>query len=82
MNLDMEGTDEQVIAELHDGGIKVVCYISAGSWEPYRADADEFPEEILGEAYEGFEDERWLYIRSPHLRPLLGPDRGRRGQGV
>ncbi|HEX7134446.1 MAG TPA: endo alpha-1,4 polygalactosaminidase [Iamia sp.] len=71
VNLDMEETSSSVIASLQDDGIRVVCYLSAGSWEPYRDDAESFPDEILGEAYEGFEDERWLDIRASSLRPLL-----------
>lgn len=71
VNIDMEETPEAVIAGLQDDGIKVVCYLSAGSWEPYREDAADFPDELLGEAYIGFEDERWLDIRASALRPLL-----------
>jgi hypothetical protein len=71
VDLDMEETPASVIADLQDRGIRVVCYLSAGSWEPYRADAGDFPPALLGEAYEGFEDERWFDIRSPSLRPLL-----------
>ncbi|QYG91451.1 endo alpha-1,4 polygalactosaminidase [Iamia sp. SCSIO 61187] len=71
VDLDMEETPASVIDGLHDDGIRVVCYLSAGSWEPYRSDAAEFPDALLGEAYEGFEDERWLDIRSRALRPLL-----------
>jgi len=71
VDLDMEDTDAAVIDRLHARDVRVVCYISAGSWEPYRSDADEFPDDLLGEAYVGFEDERWLDVRSPALRPLL-----------
>lgn len=71
VDLDMEETPASVIADLHDDGLRVVCYIAAGSWEPYRSDSDRFPDEILGEVYVGFEDERWLDIRSPALRPIL-----------
>ncbi len=71
VDLDMEETPASVIAGLRDDGIRVVCYLSAGSWEPYRSDASAFPEELRGEAYVGFEDERWLDVRAPALRPLL-----------
>lgn len=71
VDLDMEETSASTIAALHDDGIRVVCYISAGSWEPYRSDAAAFPSDLLGEAYEGWEDERWFDIRAPELRPLL-----------
>lgn len=67
----MEETSASVIEGLHDDGLRVVCYLSAGSWEPYRSDAADFPSSLLGEAYEGFEDERWFDIRSAALRPLL-----------
>ncbi|CAN5518622.1 hypothetical protein BH24ACT4_BH24ACT4_14550 [soil metagenome] len=55
VDLDMEETSAEVIEGLHDRGLRVVCYLSAGSWEPNRSDAEEFPEEVLGE---GLEDER------------------------
>jgi hypothetical protein len=71
VDLDMEETPASVISGLQDDGIRVVCYLSAGSWEPYRSDASAFPEELLGAAYVGFEDERWLDVRAPSLRPLL-----------
>lgn len=71
IDVDMQETPASVIDDLHADGLEVVCYISAGSWEPYRDDADDYPEEILGESYEGWEDERWFDIRSEALRPLL-----------
>jgi len=71
VDLDMEETSAAVISGLQDQGIRVVCYLSAGSWEPYRSDASEFPAALRGEAYVGFEDERWLDIRASSLRPLL-----------
>lgn len=77
INLDMEETSKATIDRLHDGNAHVVCYLSAGSWEPYRIDADDFPDEVLGTSYEGFEDERWLDVRSTALRPLLEARIGR-----
>jgi hypothetical protein len=62
--------DQAVIDELHARGRKVICYISVGSWEDWRPDADQFPEEILGNDYEGWPGERWLDIRRIDL---LGP---------
>jgi len=55
--------DQSVIDELHARGAKVICYISVGSWEDWRPDADQFPEEVLGHDYEGWPGERWLDIR-------------------
>ena len=56
------------VAALHDRGIKVVCYLSAGTWERFRPDAAEFPAAILG-AHNGWPGERWLDVRDaqqPH----------------
>jgi hypothetical protein len=55
--------NQSVINELHAHGIKVIGYISVGSWEDWRPDADQFPLEVLGNDYEGWPGERWLDIR-------------------
>lgn len=45
----------------------VICYFSAGSWENWRGDAERFPEEVLGNTLEGWEDEKWLDVRQIEL---------------
>jgi hypothetical protein len=55
--------DQLVIDELHARGVKVICYISVGSWEDWRPDANQFPEQVLGRDYEGWPGEKWLDIR-------------------
>ncbi|MBW1879497.1 MAG: endo alpha-1,4 polygalactosaminidase [Deltaproteobacteria bacterium] len=49
----------------------VVCYFSAGSWEGWRADAEDFPEESLGRALDGWSDERWLDHTDPGVRAVM-----------
>jgi hypothetical protein len=44
-------------------GRKLVCYISAGSHEDWRPDADQFPSGVLGKPLDEWEGERWLDIR-------------------
>ncbi|MEV0384842.1 endo alpha-1,4 polygalactosaminidase [Nonomuraea sp. NPDC050643] len=44
-------------------GRRVVCYISAGTYEDWRPDADEFPDSVLGNPLEDWEGERWLDVR-------------------
>lgn len=61
---------DSVIDYYHSRGTRVICYISVGSYERWRDDADRFPREILGKAYEGWSGERWLDIRRIDL---LGP---------
>lgn len=45
-------------------GRRVVCYISAGTYEDWRPDAGQFPDEVLGKPLEDWEGERWLDIRA------------------
>ncbi|EAL19698.1 hypothetical protein CNBG3260 [Cryptococcus deneoformans B-3501A] len=40
--VDGEGTSEDTIAQYHADGKSVICYFSAGTWEPGRSDADDF----------------------------------------
>ena len=66
-------TPKSVVTDLHQRGRIVVCYISAGSWENYRADAGQFPQRrFSGRTLAGWPDERWLDIRKVHvLMPLM-----------
>ncbi len=59
--------DQAVIDELHAKGRKVICYISVGSWEDWRPDKDQFPAEVLGKNYEGWQGEKWLDVRRMDL---------------
>jgi endo-alpha-1,4-polygalactosaminidase (GH114 family) len=71
-DLDLFETTRAQVRQLHDDGRFVVCYLSAGSWEPYRPDARRFPASVLGRPLEGWEDERWLDIRRLDvLLPIL-----------
>ena len=66
------GTPRRTVRALHRRGRKAVCYISAGSWESWRPDADRFPRSVLGKRYDGYPDERWLDIRRIRLlAPIL-----------
>ena len=68
---DVDGFEvpKATITELHDAGRHVVCYISAGSWEAFRPDADEFPDSVLGRS-NGWPGEKWLDVRK---LGILGP---------
>jgi hypothetical protein len=62
----------KTVAKLHGLGRKAICYLDVGSWENYRPDAARFPKAVLGRAYEGYPDERWLDIRRIDLlAPIL-----------
>jgi hypothetical protein len=78
-DVDLFDTDASVVAALHAQGSRVVCYLSAGTYEPGRPDSSQFPDgsaafggvNVLGSAVTGWPGERWLDIRSPALRPVM-----------
>lgn len=47
-DIDLFENDARTVADLQSAGRKVVCYISAGSWEDWRPDADQFPKTVQG----------------------------------
>ena len=67
---DLFTTNVETIAALHGKGRNVVCYFSAGSYEPYRPDSGQFSADVRGKPIEGFADEQWLDIRRLEI---LGP---------
>ena len=70
---DVDGfeTPKSLVVAMHAKGIKAVCYISAGSWENFRRDADDFPASVLGKS-NGWPGEKWLDIRKRRiLKPIM-----------
>jgi len=57
----------RVVRKLHRKERAVVCYVSAGSWERWRPDADRFPDSVLGNELDGWPGERWLDVRRIRL---------------
>ncbi len=62
-DVDLFETSAETIDELHGMGRVVICYFSAGTYEPWRPDAHLFPNEVIGKPLEDWPDERWLDIR-------------------
>lgn len=70
---DIDGFDNEtaVVERIHARGAKAICYISAGSWENWRSDAEEFPNYVKGKK-NGWPGEKWLDIRQIDvLRPIM-----------
>ncbi len=65
-NIDLFDNPASVVASLKEKGRKVVCYMSAGSYENWRPDASKFPASVLG-ASNGWAGEKWLDIRKIEL---------------
>ncbi|MBI5533986.1 MAG: endo alpha-1,4 polygalactosaminidase [Deltaproteobacteria bacterium] len=69
-DIDLFDATPALVAQLHAQGKKVICYMSAGSYEDWRPDAGDFPAVVLGGDYSGWAGEKWLDIRRIDL---LGP---------
>jgi hypothetical protein len=63
---DIDGFDNPAttVAGLHARGFHVICYIEVGAAETYRPDYSQFPASALGNAVQGYPNERYLDIRS------------------
>jgi len=70
--VDLFDADGTVIDALHTARGYVICYFSAGSFENWRPDVADFPQDVIGRDYEGWAGERWLDIRRRDaIAPIL-----------
>ncbi|TQB74006.1 hypothetical protein MPDQ_005205 [Monascus purpureus] len=70
-DIDLFNNNASIIAELHRLGRKVICYFSAGSYENWRPDKDEFQQSDLGNTLDGWPDEKWVNISSSDVRRIM-----------
>ncbi|HEY5924132.1 MAG TPA: endo alpha-1,4 polygalactosaminidase [Kofleriaceae bacterium] len=70
-DIDLFDAPTSKIAELHAAGRIVICYFSAGSYENWRPDANQFPASALGNNLDGWPGERWLDTRSTAVRNIM-----------
>ena len=70
-DIDLFDSNRTLIKKLKDDGKKVICYFSAGSYENWRSDKDDFPKTLLGKIMDGWEDEKWLDISNEGLIPIM-----------
>lgn len=71
---DVDGVDtpQRDLDTAKDRGAHLVCYVNGGAWEEWRADAAQFPRDILGNDMEGWQGEKWLDIRDlDSLLPIM-----------
>lgn len=61
-DIDLFEAPQATIDLLHSQNRIVICYFSAGSYEEWRPDAEDFPAEVLGDPLDGWPGERWLDI--------------------
>lgn len=71
-DIDLFDASAADVGALHAKGRRVLCYVSVGTWEPWRPDAARFPRMVKGRSVEGWTDERWLDIRRVDvLKPIM-----------
>lgn len=78
-DVDLFETSADTVAALKATGVHVVCYLSAGTYEPGRPDSAQFPDgsaafggvNVLGSDVAGWPGERWLDVRNPALAPIM-----------
>ncbi|KAJ5780690.1 Endo alpha-1-4 polygalactosaminidase precursor [Penicillium paradoxum] len=70
-DIDLFDNTKAFIADLQAEGRKVICYFSAGSYEDWRDDADDFDKADLGKDLEGWAGEKWLNVKSSNVRKIM-----------
>ncbi len=70
-DIDLFDSNASLIKSLQDDGKKVICYFSAGSFEDWRNDKDDFPSLALGNIMDGWENEKWLDISNEGLASIM-----------
>lgn len=69
-DIDLFDNDHDTIAKIHEGGRRVICYFSAGTYEDWRADKNSFTPSDLGNELE-WPGERWLNLNSNNVRDIM-----------
>ncbi|KAJ3134118.1 hypothetical protein HK100_003770 [Physocladia obscura] len=60
-----------LVASIHGGGTRILCYFSAGSYEDWREDKAKFTSAMLGSPLDGWPGEWWLDIRQQAVRDIM-----------
>jgi Glycoside-hydrolase family GH114 len=69
--LDADQQPAEDLRALHAQGRQYFCYLSAGTLESFRSDAQLFPAETVGEVVPSFPNEHWLDVRDERVRELM-----------
>jgi len=70
MDVDLfDASDDDLDAIRQDKTL--ICYFSAGSYEDWRDDADDFPPAVLGDPLGDWDGEWWLDVRDERVRDIM-----------
>jgi len=70
-DIDLFDIPQATFAQLQARSTRVICYFSAGTYEPGRSDSGNFPSAVLGNAVQGWPGELWLDIRATSVRDIM-----------
>lgn len=71
-DIDLFDTDAATISGLQSQGKIVICYFSAGTYEPWRPDAGNFTGEDMGQSLAPeWPDEYWLRVNNSNVRRIM-----------
>ncbi|PNS18880.1 hypothetical protein CAC42_5419 [Sphaceloma murrayae] len=70
-DIDLFTNNQSTITKLHSLNKKVICYFSAGSYEPNRPDSDQFTATDKGKGLDGWPGEVWLQTNSDNVRKIM-----------
>jgi hypothetical protein len=71
VDIDLFETSASRVARLKAQGKRVICYMSAGSWEEWTPDHNKFPSSVIGNDLDGWPGEKYLDIRSAAVREIM-----------
>jgi hypothetical protein len=60
-----------VVRDLQNLNMTVICYFSAGSYEPNRPDSWRFKDDDMGKELDGWPGEHWLRLGSQNVRDIM-----------
>lgn len=70
-DIDLFDNPPSTIQALHALNRSVICYFSAGSYENFRPDSDEFQKSDYGKELDGWPGEFWLNTNSSNVRRIM-----------
>lgn len=72
IDIDAFSASKELVDAFHAKGIKVIAYVSVGTWENFRSDGALLPAEVIGNIYGDWPDERFLNLREiEKLKPFI-----------
>ncbi|KAJ5772182.1 hypothetical protein N7520_002711 [Penicillium odoratum] len=70
-DIDLFDSPNSTITKLQEMDRKVICYFSAGTYEKWRQDANEFKTSDLGDSLDDWPGEKWLNTNSQNVRNIM-----------